>query len=121
MPAGVLPENITSSLSPQGVLTISAPITETNQQQQMVVGGNTKQTTVTSSSTSVTRSEQSNISGNQQSRPQIILKPKLNMNQMISSVHSSFEDISKDLYHVCDGQTFEVSYLIILLTCAINT
>lgn len=106
IPSGVKPENITSSLSPQGVLTISAPVTEITG--QMIEGSNAQQSTVTSS-TSVTRSEQVNVSGNQNQRgQQIILKPKINTNSLISSVHSSFDDISKDLYHVCDGQTFEV-------------
>jgi hypothetical protein len=103
IPHGVKPENITSSLSPSGVLTISALYTE------VATSGNngnliTSSTTTTSSSSSVTRS------GGFPTRQQIVLKPKINKNEgMISSIHSSFEDVSKDLCHVIDDKTFEVS------------
>jgi hypothetical protein len=110
IPAGVKPESITSSLSPGGVLTISAPIDLNNQTQQQLSSGNK---TVTSTTSSVTSRSEQVLSGNNRNNDgcgrQVILKPKINQDNSLTSVHSSFDDISKDLYHVCDGQTFEVS------------
>jgi len=113
IPQGVKPENISSSLSTKGVLTISAPIDKT------VKGGSgqdqlqeQRQTSTTTTTTSTQRIIGSGSNNTQQAidsslRSSRILQPKINT-QGTSTVASNFEDVSKELCHINDGQTFEM-------------
>jgi hypothetical protein len=113
IPQGVKPENISSSLNTKGVLTISAPIDKTSRggQDQLMEQRQTSSTT-----TSSTTSQQQRIIGsnNAQSidsslRSSRVFQPKINT-EVTSNISSNFEDVSKELCHINDGQTFEVRF-----------
>jgi len=157
IPQGVKPETITSSLSPKGVLTLSAPIERTDSssevsrktvtQQQQVVQSNqqvqqqqqqqqqqrTSQQQVTEQQIQQqkqqviqqvqqlqqqqqTRKEQvqqsdsnSSISSNLSRRLEdFVLRPVIDMDSVLAR-DTRFEDISKELSQVNDGNKFEVS------------
>jgi len=110
IPGGVKPESISSSLNTKGVLTISAPIDKSLQQQGGVLSQAVEQRQVSSSSTTSSTSHHvssSNNSGNTNfARLSSVIQPKINVDSAPSA--SNFEDVSKELCHINDGQTFEM-------------
>jgi hypothetical protein len=128
IPQGVKPETISSSLSPKGVLTISAPIQPSPQSElsrkisteQQVIQQQQQQKT---SNTSSVRKEQvqqsdstsslsSNISRdlNRRLEQDFVLRPVIDMNSLLAK-DTRFEDISKELCQVKDDKKFEVQLL----------
>jgi hypothetical protein len=117
----VKPENITSRLSPSGVLTLEAPIERTtaSEQQQISQTQQTQSQSVrkeqqvqqqqqqhSDSNTSIS-SNLSSISSKLLDRD-FVLRPIMDFNALMSK-DSRFEDISKQICQVSDNKKFEVS------------
>ncbi len=119
IPQGVKPEEIRSSLSPNGRLTISAPI--------LAQDLNQKQTQASLTSTTSTKTEteeqehqlkSSNISNQEhiqqkntvRSMENSILQTILNADKALAK-DTRFEDVSQQISKPTDGKTFEVCFL----------
>ena len=134
IPHGVKPEDITSNLNPQGVLTIYAPINQ-GETPQLLQQQETKNSTTTVeeettrqmnirkqqvqhqevsqsenlSTVNSTATEKSIKDTIKKVGEDFILRPTLNADSVLAQ-DSKFEDVSKDVCHVNEGKTFEVRF-----------